>query len=72
MNVKSFVSLTRPGVLALALAAGCLLPGPSRADATPAEMTIPSTIGDEKATNPFMRSPDAGELGRRRSLKDNF
>ncbi len=41
-------------------------------DATPAEMTIPSTIGEEKATNPFMRSPDSDELGRRRALKDNF
>ncbi len=41
-------------------------------DATPAEMTIPSTIGEEKATNPFMRCPDAEEIGRRRSLKDNF
>jgi hydroxyacylglutathione hydrolase len=41
-------------------------------DATPAEMTIPSTIGEEKQTNPFMRVPDAAELGRRRTLKDNF
>jgi hydroxyacylglutathione hydrolase len=41
-------------------------------DATPAEMTIPSTIGDEKKTNPFMRSRDAAELGRRRRLKDSF
>ena len=41
-------------------------------DATPAEMTIPSTISEEKATNPFMRCPDAEELGRRRTLKDNF
>lgn len=40
--------------------------------ATPAEMTIPSTIGEEKATNPFMRSSDAAELGRRRTLKDSF
>ena len=41
-------------------------------DATPAEMTIPSTIGDERATNPFMRSANAAELGRRRALKDSF
>jgi len=41
-------------------------------DATPAEMTIPSTIGEEKQTNPFMRVPDAAELGRRRQLKDSF
>ena len=41
-------------------------------DATPAEMTIPSTLAEERATNPFMRAGDAAELGRRRSLKDNF
>jgi hydroxyacylglutathione hydrolase len=41
-------------------------------DATPAEMTIPSTIAEERATNPFMRVPDAAELGRRRALKDSF
>jgi hydroxyacylglutathione hydrolase len=41
-------------------------------DATPNEMTIPSTIAEEKATNPFMRAQDAGELGRLRSAKDNF
>ena len=41
-------------------------------DAQPDEMTIPSTIGEEKQTNPFMRAPDAAELGRRRRLKDSF
>lgn len=41
-------------------------------DARPDEMTIPSTIGDEKATNPFLRARDAAELGRRRALKDSF
>jgi len=41
-------------------------------DATPAEMTIPSTIGEERATNPFMRAANAAELGRIRKLKDNF
>lgn len=41
-------------------------------DATPAEMTIPSTIAEEKATNPFMRASDAEELGRIRKLKDDF
>jgi hydroxyacylglutathione hydrolase len=41
-------------------------------DATPDEMTIPSTIGEEKQTNPFMRAPNAAELGRRRELKDSF
>ncbi len=30
-------------------------------DATEAEMTIPSTIGEERATNPFMR-PDSPEI----------
>jgi hydroxyacylglutathione hydrolase len=41
-------------------------------DATPDEMTIPSTLGEERETNPFMRVPDAAELGRRRALKDSF
>ena len=41
-------------------------------DATPAEMTVPSTIGEERETNPFMRADDAEELGRIRALKDNF
>ena len=41
-------------------------------DATAAEMTIPSTIALEKATNPFMRADTAEELGRIRELKDNF
>jgi hydroxyacylglutathione hydrolase len=41
-------------------------------DATPEEMTIPSTIGEERATNPFLRAGDAAELGRRRAEKDRF
>jgi len=41
-------------------------------DATAAEMTIPSTMGEERATNPFVRAADAEELGRIRTLKDNF
>jgi hydroxyacylglutathione hydrolase len=41
-------------------------------DATPEEMTIPSTIGEEHATNPFLRAGSAGELGRRRAAKDSF
>jgi len=41
-------------------------------DATPDEMTIPSTIGEEKATNPFMRAQSVAELAERRTLKDSF
>ena len=41
-------------------------------DATAEEMSIPSTIGEERATNPFVRAADAAELGRIRTLKDNF
>jgi hydroxyacylglutathione hydrolase len=40
--------------------------------ATPEEMTIPSTIGEEKLTNPFVRARDAAELGRLRAQKDQF
>jgi hydroxyacylglutathione hydrolase len=41
-------------------------------DATPAEMTIPTTMADERATNPFVRAADAEALGRIRTRKDNF
>ena len=41
-------------------------------DATAEEMSIPSTIGEERATNPFVRAADAAELGRIRTLKDKF
>ena len=41
-------------------------------DATTEEMTIPSTIREERATNPFLRAASAAELGRIRTLKDNF
>ena len=41
-------------------------------DATPAEMSVPTTIGQERATNPFLRARDARELGERRNLKDSF
>lgn len=36
------------------------------------EATVPTTIGLEKATNPFMRARDAAELGARRAAKDAF
>ena len=41
-------------------------------DATPDEMTVPSTIGDEHRTNPFLRAGSVDELARRRALKDSF
>jgi hydroxyacylglutathione hydrolase len=41
-------------------------------DATPDEMTVPSTIADEHATNPFLRAGSIEELGRRRAAKDSF
>jgi hydroxyacylglutathione hydrolase len=41
-------------------------------DATPDEMTVPTTIADEHATNPFLRAGSASELGRRRTAKDSF
>ena len=36
------------------------------------EATIPTTIGLERATNPFMRASSAEELASRRAAKDNF
>jgi hydroxyacylglutathione hydrolase len=41
-------------------------------DATPDEMTVPSTLAEERATNPFLRARDAAELGARRAAKDRF
>ena len=36
------------------------------------EPTVPTTIGAEKATNPFVRAHSAEELNRRRRAKDEF
>jgi len=36
------------------------------------EPTVPTTIGLERATNPFMRAADVAELARRRAEKDAF
>jgi hydroxyacylglutathione hydrolase len=36
------------------------------------EPTIPTTIGAERATNPFLRASSAEELGERRAAKDAF
>ena len=36
------------------------------------EPTVPTTIGEELATNPFMRSASVEELARRRAAKDSF
>ncbi len=41
-------------------------------DAGPDEMTVPSTLAEERATNPFLRAKDAAELGRLRAAKDVF
>lgn len=41
-------------------------------DAGPGEMTIPSTIGEERETNPFMRASDGEALAILRKAKDNF
>ena len=34
--------------------------------------TVPSTIGQERATNPFVRAADVDEFARRRAAKDAF
>ena len=36
------------------------------------EATVPTTIGFERATNPFMRAASAAELAELRQAKDNF
>lgn len=46
----------------------------TRVDAARAagEATIPTTIGEELATNPFLRASSAAQLGERRAAKDSF
>lgn len=41
-------------------------------DAGPDEMTVPTTLERERATNPFLRASNATELGERRAWKDRF
>ncbi len=36
------------------------------------EATVPTTIGEEKATNPFMRATSVDQLAERRAAKDAF
>jgi len=36
------------------------------------EVTLPTSIGEERATNPFMRATDVADLARLRTLKDSF
>ena len=36
------------------------------------EATVPTTIGEELATNPFLRAQNAAQLAERRAAKDNF
>ncbi len=36
------------------------------------EPTVPTTIGEERATNPFLRADSAAQLGERRAAKDAF
>jgi hydroxyacylglutathione hydrolase len=35
-------------------------------------ITLPTTVGEEKATNPFVRAADCESFARRRAEKDNF
>lgn len=41
-------------------------------EARPDEMTVPSTLAEERATNPFLRARNAADLGRLRAEKDHF
>jgi len=36
------------------------------------EITLPSTVAEERATNPFVRASDWQEFARLRSAKDSF
>jgi hydroxyacylglutathione hydrolase len=52
-----------------ALAARVIAIASARAQGLP---TVPFTIGDERATNPFTRAASIVELGERRAAKDGF
>jgi hydroxyacylglutathione hydrolase len=52
-----------------ALAARVAAVAARRAEALP---TVPFSIGDERATNPFFRARSPAELGERRAAKDSF
>jgi len=43
-----------------------------RAQRERGEVTLPTTIALERATNPFMRARSAEELAERRAAKDAF
>ncbi|MEO8141051.1 MAG: hydroxyacylglutathione hydrolase [Sphingomicrobium sp.] len=36
------------------------------------EVTLPTTVGEERATNPFLRAVDAADFARLRIMKDSF
>lgn len=36
------------------------------------QITLPTTVAEEKSTNPFVRAADAEEFARRRTAKDSF
>ncbi|MBX9702148.1 MAG: hydroxyacylglutathione hydrolase [Acetobacteraceae bacterium] len=44
----------------------------ARAQRAAGRFTVPTTLAQERATNPFLRAPDAGALGAVRSAKDSF
>ena len=53
----------------IALAARVVSVDARRAQSMP---TVPFTIGEERATNPFVRAASVAELGARRAAKDSF
>ncbi|MFZ4109809.1 MAG: hydroxyacylglutathione hydrolase [Polymorphobacter sp.] len=62
-----FAMTVEPGNAALASRATAI--AAARAHGLP---TVPFTIGDERATNPFTRAASVAELGDRRAAKDVF
>ena len=62
-----FALVVEPGNAALQQRAAAITR--LRADNLP---TIPSTIGDERATNPFVRAATLAEFAARRTAKDSF
>lgn len=65
-NVR-FAKTVEPGSAALQA-----LESRARAARAAGQPTVPSTIGEQRATNPFVRARDTAELAARRAAKDAF
>ena len=62
-----FAAHAEPGNVAVAAP-----PGRGRALRDAGKITLPTTVAQERETNPFVRSTNVEEFARRRAAKDSF